>query len=474
MISARQALATVEQTIMEARRVEARLERALREATEEAVRLRAERMSLFRELAKLKLDALTRSGVVQDLDAVERRALAMMAEGRRAAADYAGRRTRVDQELEAASAARQARAAELDEALRALGELRGKVEAETRARADWAAERARVDELGRMVEQADKKIAQADADREDKRKPYESDPLFMYLWGRRFGTADYAAGNLVRYLDRKVANLVGYDKARANYELLNAIPVQLREHVRRLGAELRERRTRLAAIEREALDKAGTRPLEARVRDLKAALDAADRRLVGARTELGRIEQEGRDGTASGEASYAQAIELLTSSDAAQDLAALSRKAAETPDPADDAILKRIAATETAIGRVEKETGEIRQETRELARRRSQIEHERDEFHRRGYDNPFGRLGNERVLASVLGGILGGVLQGTALRDVFNDGYRRQPGPWDSDFGRGPGGDDGFSTGGSIGGNGGFDTGGSFGGDDGPRTGGSF
>jgi hypothetical protein len=64
------------------------------------------------------------------------------------------------------------------------------------------------------------------------------------------------------------------------------------------------------------------------------------------------------------------------------------------------------------------------------------------------------------------------------LRDTFRDGYRREPGPWDSDFGDlspfpqdgggwigggdsgggggdwsggdGGGGDDGFSTGGSI------------------------
>ena len=98
-------------------------------------------------------------------------------------------------------------------------------------------------------------------------------------------------------------------------------------------------------------------------------------------------------------------------------------------------------------------------EMRELAFRRSQIEEERDEFKRRGRDNPYGTFGNEQVLSNVLGGILGGLIQGTVLRDVLNKGYRPQSGPWDSDFGGRdahfpPSSDsdrrDGFTTGGSF------------------------
>jgi hypothetical protein len=466
MISGRQALATVEQTIAQARREEARLDSALREATGEAVRLRAARMAAFRELAKVKLDTLASAGVEQELDAAERRALAIMEQGRRAAADFAKRREQAERSLEQSEAEREARAAELDEALAALSELRAQVEAQTRVSPEWAAARARMDELGRITEAAEKKTAQAEADREEKRKPYESDPLFMYLWDRRFSTAEYSAGPFVRFFDRRVAKLVGYDKARASYAMLNAIPTRLREHAARLQEELQGARARLTAIERDALEKSGAQPLEARVRERNAAFDAADRKLANARAELDKIEQAGRNGVASGEASYAQAIELLASADAAQDLQSLYREAAQTPDPTDEAILKRIESTENAIGRAEKETGAIRREMQELARRRKQIESERDEFRRRGYDDPFGSFGNERVLASVLGGILGGVLQGTVLRDVLNEGYRRQPGPWDSDFGGGGslpgGGDDGFRTGGSMGGNDGFRTGGSF------------
>ena len=60
----------------------------------------------------------------------------------------------------------------------------------------------------------------------------------MYLWRRKFGTAEYRAGNFARFLDRQVARLVGYDKARANYVLLNEIPQRLREHAARMKEEI--------------------------------------------------------------------------------------------------------------------------------------------------------------------------------------------------------------------------------------------
>lgn len=88
-----------------------------------------------------------------------------------------------------------------------------------------------------VVRSAEEKLAQAESDREEKRRPYESDPLFMYLWRRRFGTRDYRAGNLVRYLDRKVAHLIGYEAARVNYAMLIELPDRMREHLERLRRE---------------------------------------------------------------------------------------------------------------------------------------------------------------------------------------------------------------------------------------------
>jgi len=81
----------------------------------------------------------------------------------------------------------------------------------TSVNTEWIALRARVEEITGQVQQAEKKAIQAEADRDEKRRPYEADPLFMYLWRRKFGTAAYRANPFTRYMDRMVAGVVGYE-----------------------------------------------------------------------------------------------------------------------------------------------------------------------------------------------------------------------------------------------------------------------
>ena len=476
MISGRQALATIEQTVAQARGEEDRLDVALRTAADQVARLRAERMDAFRALARLKLDAMTQGGVVRTLDAAERQALDLLKQRRQSFERLIERRREAEQAVKDSEAERHAKAAALEEALKPIAALRQQVEAQVRASPEWASQRARIEEAPTIAEEAEKKAAQAEADREAKRKPYEADPLFMYLWRKRFGTAEDRSGPLVRFFDRRVARLVGYDKARANYALLNEIPQRLREHAQRMKAEIANARERLRILEREALIKAGIEPLAARARAAKADLDQAERRLADAKAALGALDREHDVSVLQGEGPYRDATELLATADAQENLQALYREAMATPTPEDDAIVRRIEAADSAIRRAEREMNDIRAKLRDLAQRRAAIEHERDRFRQQGYDRPYGRFDNGSTIGNVLGGILGGVIGGAVLRDTLNGGFHRQPSPWDSDFGGGfpfpqdAGGDwigGGSSDGGWIGGGGGssgdgFDTGGSF------------
>lgn len=123
------------------------------------------------------------------------------------------------------------------EALRGL--VRTRMEAPERDRILAELDRivAALEAPGTTLLAAQEKVQQAEADREEKRKPYEADPLFMYLWRRRYGTRDYDAGAFVRFFDRKVAHLIDFESARVNYTLLMELPDRLREHADRLGEE---------------------------------------------------------------------------------------------------------------------------------------------------------------------------------------------------------------------------------------------
>lgn len=463
MISGRQALAQIERTIEEARRQETQLEQAWQTATEEAARLRIERTEAFRELARLKLDAITRDGVVGQLDAAERQALNLLTSRRETLKVLTERRHQAEQRVRQAAAERHAAAKAVEEVLSEIDALRKSVEADTRTKPEWAAARARIDEVAGMAEQAEKKALQAEADREEKRKPYEADPLFMYLWRRKFGTAAYRVGPFTRFMDRLVARVVGYDKARPNYTMLNEIPARLREHVERMKSEVEAERARLTALERSTLVAAGIEPMEARLGEAKAGLREAEGRLNEAGEALTAIDRTYDTSVLEGDAPYREAVELLAAADSREDLNHLYQEAIRTPTPRDEEIVRRIQATDVMIARADRQVANAHRQLQDLAQRRAMIERERGEFLRRGYDNPYGSFGNEVVLGNVLGGVLTGMVSGAVLGEVLRGGFHQGPGPWDSgfggDFGGGIGG--GFD-GGSFGGRDGFDTGGSF------------
>lgn len=463
MISGRQALAQIEQTIEKIRRQEDQLEQAWAAATEDVARLRATRTEAFRELAQVKLDAITQSKVVGYLDAAERQAVNLIESRRETLRHLTAQRRQTEERVRRAEAERHSAAEALEGILTEVETLRKSVEAQIRVSPDWTVARARVEEVTGQAQQAEKKAVQAEADRDEKRRPYEEDPLFMYLWKRKFGTSAYRVNPFSRTMDRLVARVVGYDKARANYALLNEIPQRLREHARRIINVLRDERERLTAMERQALVTAGIEPLEARAAQAKEAMDEADRRLAAAHEALAALDRTHDTSVLEGDAPYREAVELLAAADAREDLNQLYQEALRTPTPQDEEIVRRIQATDVMITRAQRQADNTQRQLQEVAQRRAMIENEWMEFRRQGYDNPYGSFGNEVVLGNVLSGVLTGAISGAILGEVLRGGFHQGPSPWDSGFGGGipfppPGG---------------FGTGGSFGGDD-FRTGGSF
>lgn len=463
MISGRQALAQIEQTIEKARQQEAKCERAYAAATEEVGRLRIQRTEAFRELARLKLDAITQDKVIGQLDLAERQAISLLNSRQEALRQLTERRRQAEERVRQAEVQRQSATDTLEKALADLDTVRKAVEARVSTSSEWLSARARVEEVMGQAGQAEKKAVQAEADRDQKRRPYEADPLFMYLWNRKFGTAAYRVNPFTRAMDRLVARVVGYDRARANYALLNEIPERLREHARRILDDLRQERDRLRVLERQALVNAGIEAAEAGAAKAQAALAEAERRLAEARESLTELDRSYDASVLEGDAPYREAVELLAAADEREDLNQLYQEALTTPTPRDEEIVRRIQAVDVMITRALRQAVDAHRQLKETAQRRAMIEHEWEELRNQGYDTPYGTFGNEAALGNVLGGVLTGAIGGAILGQVLRGGFHHGPSPWDSGFGGGlpippP---DGFGTGGSFGG-GDFRTGGSF------------
>jgi chromosome segregation ATPase len=477
MLTGRETMFSVEQAISRARSDESDLETALQSAMDEAARLRREEAEGFRVLARLRLDAMMRDQVIGGLDATEQRAVAIIERHRAEMDGLAGRRDKAQGALAQAEVDKDECDSKLAAALDALDRQRQSTSERIKTDPAWLAARAAVDAARKIAANAEQKASLAEADLATKGKPYEDDQLFIYLWTKKHGQPDDTSGPLVRFFDRKVARLVGYHEARANYAMLKEIPLRLREHAKNKQSDIDAALAHVVAIERRALVSDGIEPLEAKVTEGHAAMKSAEEAVAAITAQLQEIETARRQALAAGDDTiYDRATGLLAETFAREDLRQLYQDAIRTATKADDQAISAISAARKALQKADGEVSQIRGEIRAMASRRSELEGARDRARHVGYQDPRGTFGGgQDVIGQVIGGILGGALQGVALDRVLRDNYRFPVPRADPDFGGREASWPNPWSGGSADQGGSRDRGGSDdGGGSGWRTGGSF
>jgi hypothetical protein len=253
-------------------------------------------------------------------------------------------------------------------------------------------------------------------------------------------TSEYSSGFFVRYFDRKIAALINYQKARANYAMLNQIPVRLRDHANRVGMELQVEQQKRVALEQDRLIAAGGGPLQKKAAEAKEALDAAEAEAQQARQRLDALDKQYHSiALLDNSGAFTKAIELIVENDSRDDVRTLYREAARTKTDQDRIIVEKIDKLTQSIVRADGEIIKLRDQIRETAARRIEIEQARREFRQRGFDYPGTTFGNDTTITDVIGGILEGAMKGIVLGQVLQQGYRRPPMPgWGGGLGPGP------------------------------------
>jgi hypothetical protein len=436
MWTGRETLGSIEGAISKLYRDESQLDASLRSAVVESERLRKERTETLRELARVKLDEMAAGRLVTSLDAGERRAVQILDDYRLRLASIAERRERLLKELASAQTERDAPAKLVEEALAAVEEVRAEAEGKVQALAAWREAKTASDDAKGVASEAEKKAASAEAELGAKKKPYDEDPLFIYLWQRGFGTSRYQSNNVVRYMDRMVASFIGFADVRPNYAALTEVPLRLREHATAKRAGATERLALLSRIERRAMVEAGIEPKERALAEARHKLAAADMTLDEKHDLLRKLDTE-HNALVSGPTNpaYAEALSVIATADAKDEVAALYLEARRTPTGADDSIVRTLESIEGKIGKADAELADLRRTAKDLAKRRIEIERVRDRFRGAGYDHPHGTFGNDRDIADALGRSMAGTIAGQILWEILQGGYRTRDPIGRPDFG---------------------------------------
>lgn len=438
MWTGRQALSSINEAITSLHGQESGMDSAIQSVMAELERLRADRGRALRELARVKLDEIASGRLVSGLDASERRAAELL-QGRKARLARVSEARGTQAKAMHAAEGRQQQAAEAVEATLAEVEaLRVKADAAMAHMERIAAARAKLRDVESVAAEARRKAEQNAAELASKKKPYDDDLLFQYLWARGFGTSAYAHAGLTRFFDRQVASFIGYLDVRANYHMLQEIPLRLAEHAQAQGAMIDVYREALVRLEREQLDEAGMPALEGRLSRARATLADADAALEKERQALATLDAQ-RDQllSGSGDPAYVEAIATLAAGDARDDVATLYAEARRTATVEDERIVARIEEIDDRIARAARRLEDLQESARTLAARRAEVESTRDRFRRSGYDHPTVVFGNDRAIADALGSVLSGAMRGAILWDVLRGGYGHAPPQSRTDLGGG-------------------------------------
>jgi len=441
MISGRDALAVIQRTIEEEKARSLELDARLDASSQAGLRIDQQRAQLLKQLARWRVDVLAEGprsdGTVERLDAADRQVVATLE--RRAASAAALERSSLALAARQAErhAERERRADRFDRAVAIVDEAEAATQARLAADPGYARDRADAEAAERVAVHADEKATLAEQELAAKGAAYEADPLFAYLWRRRYGTPAYRAWPLARWLDGKVARLVGYDGARRNYQRLQELPLRLREHAERSGAEADAALAALATLDHAARVQDGIPALEAdrereaaSVDEVAAQIDRGAEELQAVRDQLERIAR-GED------PDYVEAVAFLAGELEGVALQTLRQQAVATPFPEDDAIVARLLELERERAVQVATLAELREAAVRHRARTTDLERVRIDFSRRRYDQPGTAFPDAAMIATLLAQVLNGAMTRDALWRVLEQQRRVAPTRADPSFGSG-------------------------------------
>lgn len=440
-LSGPDALRSLDEALRDIRREEDEIAKRLARSAELVTKFREAESELFRELAKVRLDPAIQAELSGRLSQAEIRARDMLVQHGSDLSAAEAELKGLDQKIAALATERAEQVAAAGRAQAQLKTLADTVSGEVAKDAGYAAKKLAADALAQVAGESLRKTQQAEADREQKGKPYRDDPLFMYLWERGFGTKNYRENNLISYFDGLIAGLVGFPEARVNFAMLNEIPMRLREHAERQQQIAAASADEVRALETTALDAAGGKPMRLAMEKAEARVAEIDEQSVTLEDQRDERAKQQRDLAQGADPAFSAAVSGLGEVLGREDIKTLLAEARATRTGQDDTIVQQIDDQRQRAAEEDADSRDQKARLKTLAARRRELEDIQYEFKKQGFDNPRSSFGEDKLVGDMLNDFLRG---GITAADYWGRWRKSQnwtgggnwsgggvsPGPW--------------------------------------------
>jgi hypothetical protein len=391
----------------------------------------------LKELAEIRLDELSGKTFTGDLEAADQRALALLEERRHAWEGLEKDIATATQTLVELESERAAQQAVVSDRAQAIIDCEHRIQGELEVDAGYQQQLQEARELDSIAVEAEQKAEQAEQDKQEKGRPYEENELFMYLWRRKYGTPDYEAGPLTRYLDRWVESLCDYDEYRVNYWTLLEIPGRLQSHAETARSHSESALDELAALETAKAQDAGLPELQDAHARAQADLDDIDDRIGQQEAAHNQLLQQRTAFAEARDAYMMQSLQALSDALSNKSLLELNDAAHKTISEQDNRLVRELADLREQHNDLEEELRDHRRMHEAKLARLQEFEQVRHRFKRRRFDDVRSGFGNESLITAMLGQFLNGLINSNELWRVLERHQRhRDVGAW-PDFGSG-------------------------------------
>ncbi len=433
-ISGRSALKMLDASIA---RTRTRLANAVEAADAQSARraaLNAEQVSTYRNLAALRLDHLATGDDNDRLLKIEDQALSLIRDHEAFVVDEAKKLGDAANDIQKLEDQRAVIAEDLDAAIETYEAKVAQIERELDSSPDYMALKAAFAEAEAISERAHSKQALAEQDRAQKGAPYDNDPLFSYLWQRRYGTPAYKAGSFIRSLDNWVARICRYEGARQNYHRLTELPVRLAEHADKTDTLCAHAEAALEAAELKALADGGANALKEAADALRNRTASHDELIRLAEAEHREIASSHAKAEASQTGPAAEARKLLEDALQKATFPDLRILASQTTARDDDALVDKLVQLRAEELDLEMSQRSVNQRPIELEADLKAIEDFRRGFKSANFDSSYAEIRAASVDAAISALVTGQDSPRSALKRI-QSGLRRRNTRVDPGFG---------------------------------------